>query len=91
MTQQLLPITNLYQHLLETYDLNKNDIPRLLGDILGFFNATLEEYVRTRHLELKELGIRNDEIYLSLQQEIEERRFRAPHLSLRQIRRMIYG
>ena len=91
MEQQLPPISNLHQYLIESYNLHREDIPRLLGDVLGFFSATLEEYVQSRHLDLKALGLRNEEIYMTLQQEIEERRFKAPTLSLRQIRRMIYG
>ena len=91
MNQNLLPAPELQQHLLSSYNLERNDIPRLLEDILGFFDMTLEEYVQTRHRHLKAVGLKNEEIYERLQREIEGRRFRAPSLSLRQIRRMIYG
>jgi hypothetical protein len=91
MGQQTQPISHLQQHLFNTFNLKTEDIPRLLGDIFGFFNLTLEDFVQSRHLDLKAIGLKNEEIYLTLQKEVEERRFKAPLLSLRQIRRMIYG
>ena len=47
--------------------------------------------IQARHLELKAQGLNNEDIYTSIQQEIEKRRFKAPSLSIRQIRRIIYG
>ncbi len=91
MGQQMQSISDLQNHLINTFNLKTEDIPRLLGDVFGFFNLTLEDFVQSRHLDLKAIGLKNEEIYLTLQKEVEERRFKAPVLSLRQIRRMIYG
>ena len=91
MNPNILPNPELQQHLLNSYNLDKNDIPRLLEDIIGFFDKTLEEYVQWRHRHLKAVGLKNKEIYERLQLEIEGRRFKAPSLSLRQVRRIIYG
>ncbi|MEW6184527.1 MAG: hypothetical protein AB1585_02165 [Thermodesulfobacteriota bacterium] len=91
MGQSLSPVAFLHQHLRESFQIKTDDIPRLLEDIFGFFSSTLEDFVQSRHLDLKATGIKNEEIYRTLQKEIEERRFKAPSLSIRQIRRMIYG
>ena len=91
MVEQYPNISNLSQHLLDTFDLDREELNRLLDDILNFFDSTIEEYIQIRHLDLKALGLKNEEIYRTLQQEIERTRFKAPTLSLRQIRRIIYG
>lgn len=64
---------------------------RLVEDILSRFDETLERFVQRRHLELKAEGLRNEEIYARLIEEVAGRRFVAPELSTRQVRRMIYG
>lgn len=84
-------IQDLEQHLLSSYNLDSRDLPRLLEDISGFFDMTLEEFVQLRHQQLRHQGLKNEEIYKRLLEEIEERRFKAPSLSTRQIRRLIYG
>lgn len=84
-------VQDLEQHLLSSYNLDNRDLPRLLEDIAGFFDMTLEEFVQLRHRQLRHQGLKNEEIYLRLLEEIEERRFKAPSLSIRQIRRLIYG
>ena len=91
MGEQFPNISNLSQHLLDTFDLDKEELHRLFDDILSYFDSTIEEYIQIRHLDLKALGLKNEEIYRKLQQEIERMRFKAPKLSLRQIRRIIYG
>ena len=64
---------------------------RLVEDVLASYDETLEQYVQRRHLELRASGMRNEAIYLRLAGETAGRRFLAPELSTRQIRRMIYG
>ena len=91
MDKQVSTISHLHQHLFDSFDLEEEEIHRLLGDILGFFDATIEEYIQTRHLELKAQGLKNEDIYMTIQSEMEIRRFKAPSLSIRQIRRIIYG
>lgn len=55
MGEQFPNISNLSQHLLDTFDLDREELNRLLDDILNFFNSTIEEYIQTRHLDLKAL------------------------------------
>jgi hypothetical protein len=59
--------------------------------VLTFLNESAEEFVRRRHRALQAAGLANPEIYLRLAAELSARRFRAPALTERQIRRMIYG
>jgi hypothetical protein len=65
---------------------------RLVLEVLSQYDETPDEFVRRRHQELKALeGFKNDQIYRRLLEEVRERRFAAPVLSERQIRRLIYG
>jgi len=81
-----------FQHyILSMYRISQDEFSRLLEDIMEFFNLTLEDYVRLRHLQLQNQGVKNQEIYSRICQEVSQRRFKAPELSERQIRRMVYG
>lgn len=64
---------------------------RLVDDILAAYDETLERFIQRRHLELKAEGLKNAAIYAQLIEEASGRRFVAPALSARQVRRMIYG
>ncbi|MBM4204071.1 MAG: hypothetical protein FJ194_07970 [Gammaproteobacteria bacterium] len=64
---------------------------RLIEDVLSRFDESLERFVQRRHVELKADGLMNEAIYERLMVEVAGRRFVAPELSTRQIRRMIYG
>jgi hypothetical protein len=78
-------------HVCETFGLDKGGFDRLFEEFLSHFGSTLEEYIRRRHLELQHEGTKNQEIYSLIMTEVSERRFAAEPLSLRRIRRMIYG
>jgi hypothetical protein len=47
--------------------------------------------VRRRHRELQREGLANEEIFARIGEEVTARRFRAPQLSARQLRRIVYG
>jgi len=65
---------------------------RVVLEVLAHYQETLPDFVQRRHGELKALdGIRNDQIYQRILEEVAERRFGAPGLTERQVRRMIYG
>ncbi len=64
---------------------------RLVQDILDQFDETVDQFVQRRHLELKASGLKNPTIYEQVIAEVAGRRFVAPVLSERQIRRLIYG
>ena len=79
------------QYLLSSYQINEKDLARLLDDLAGAFNYTLDSFVQQRHLALQKEGHKNREIYQIIQDEVKSFRFVAPELSQRQIRRIIYG
>ena len=51
----------------------------------------MSDFVRRRHAELKLRGLTNDQIFVALGAELMARRFSSPPLSLRQLRRIVYG
>jgi hypothetical protein len=79
------------RYLEEKYGLDRDELRLLLEDLWAFTDETTEEFVRRRHGELQREGLRNDAIYRHLAAETVAGRFRAPRLSLRQVRRIIYG
>jgi hypothetical protein len=64
---------------------------RVIADVATYFNETVEEFVCRRHAELKHRQHKNDEIWPLIAAELGQRRFAAPGLSERQLRRMVYG
>jgi hypothetical protein len=64
---------------------------RVIADIATYFNETVEEFVRRRHAELQQRQRKNDEIWSVIAAELGQRRFAAPGLSERQLRRIVYG
>ena len=64
---------------------------RVVADVAAYFGETLEEFVRRRHAELRQRQYRNDDIWPLIAAELRQRRFAAPGLSARQLRRIIYG
>lgn len=70
------------------------DVPtarRLVDEVVTAFMESLTDYVRRRHRELKRHGLRNEEIFQQLAEEIPHRPFAANALSIRQLRRLVYG
>ena len=64
---------------------------RVIADVLAYYGETVEDFVRRRHHELKLRQARNAEIWSAIGAEITTRRFGAPPLSERQLRRIVYG
>lgn len=64
---------------------------RLVEDVLAHHAESLEDFVARRHRELAAEGLRNAAIYQRLCEEAQRRVFRVPALSVRQVRRIIYG
>lgn len=63
----------------------------MVADVLSYFSEPVEEFVRRRHGELKSRGLTNDEIFPRVAAELRGRRVAPPELSLRQLRRIVYG
>jgi hypothetical protein len=79
------------RYLEDKYGLDRDELGSLLEELWAFTDETTEEFVRKRHGELQREGLRNDAIYRRLAAETAAGRFRGPRLSLRQVRRIIYG
>lgn len=81
----------LLQHLCYSSRLTAVEAQHLVTEVLSYYSEQREDFVRRRHLELQSQGHNNNYIYSQLALELAQRRFPAPALSERQIRRMIYG
>ncbi len=86
-----MPNGDFEYHICETFGLDSSGFKRLYEEFLSYFGFTLEEYVRSRHLELQREGLKNREIYGRIIVEATELRFEAGPLTERRVRRMIYG
>lgn len=63
----------------------------MVAEVLGYFAEPVPEFVRRRHAELRDRGLTNDRIFAALRVELATRRFAPPPLSVRQLRRIVYG
>lgn len=81
----------LIDHLCRCSRLTAAEAEQVVNEVLVYFSETPEDYVRNRHQELQALGNSNSDIFSTLQEELQARRFGAKPLTTRQIRRAIYG
>jgi hypothetical protein len=81
---------DLARYLAASTGLPQPTAVRVIADMVTYFNETIEEFVRRRHAELRR-QYKNDEIWPVIAAEIRQRRFPAPELSQRQLRRMVYS
>jgi hypothetical protein len=84
-------LEDLIAYLVRSSRLSVPEATRLVNEVLGFLAETPEAFIRRRHLALQAQGLANDAIFARLGAELERLRFRAPPLTARQIRRIIYG
>jgi hypothetical protein len=84
-------LDDLAEYLVRTTRFTPAEVRRLVAEVLNFLDDTPENFVRRRHLALRNQGLGNSEIFLLLLKEVRARRFRAPEFTERQIRRIIYG
>jgi hypothetical protein len=82
---------DLVRHVADSTGLPESTATRVVADINEFFSETVDDYVRRRHAELKGDHRKNDEIWPLITAELGVRRFGAPDLTERQLRRMVYG
>lgn len=64
---------------------------RVVADVVSYFGETVEQYVRRRHTELQERGMKNAQIWDTVADELRQRPVSAADLSERQLRRIVYG
>jgi hypothetical protein len=81
----------LVRHVARSTGLDEATAARVVADVLAYFGQTVDEYVARRHEELKSRNLKNDEIWPVITAELRNHRFRAPEVSERQLRRMVYG
>ena len=82
---------SLIDRLVHIYGLHRPQARRIVEEVVSFYGETPEAFVARRHRELQAEGMRNRAIYSRVATELEGWRFRAPRLSERQIRRIVYG
>jgi hypothetical protein len=82
---------DLARYLAASTGLPQSTAVRVVADVTTYFGETVEEFVRRRHTELQRDQHRNDEIWPMIAAELRQRRFAAPGLSQRQLRRLVYG
>jgi hypothetical protein len=78
-------------YLLSAYPVDESLLNHLIDDLGDYFSDDVKDFITQRHEQLHGEGLRNDHIYQKIQKELKERRFIGPDMSLRQIRRVIYG
>jgi hypothetical protein len=81
----------LVEHLERTTRLNRAEAERVVAEVLEYFSEPLEIFVARRHAELQGEELKNAEIFARILAEARQRRFAAPALSERQVRRIVYG
>jgi hypothetical protein len=82
---------DLVAHVVRTTQLDADVARRVVADVTAYFSETAEAFVRRRHRELQAAGLANPEIFDRIAGELTRRPVAAPPLSLRQIRRVVYG
>lgn len=78
-------------YLLSSYPIDDSLLDHLLDDLGEYLSKDVSEYITQRHSDLQRSGMKNEEIYRVIQRELKSRPFAGPEMSLRQIRRAIYG
>ena len=82
---------DLIDHLVRSTPLQRGEAARVVLDVLAYFDETTAEFVRRRHRELQAKGMTNAEIFDRIAEELPHRAVAPPDLSLRQLRRLVYG
>ena len=84
-------LSDLIEHLGRTTRLSPAEAGRVIAEILSYFSESAEEFIVRRHAELQGEAHKNTAIFEQIAAELQQRRFAAPVLTQRQIRRLVYG
>jgi len=82
---------DLIQHLCNMSSLTPEQASHFAAEVMHYYSSSPTDFVITRHRELQQAGLANTEIYTLIEQELRLRLYPAPEMSVRQIRRLIYG
>jgi hypothetical protein len=81
----------LLEHLSAVTGLDAGTLEKIAEEIHVWFDEDLHAWLQRRHRELQHQGVKNREIYPRLREEAQTVLVRPGALSLRQIRRALYG
>ncbi|MGY5120246.1 hypothetical protein ACWC2H_31085 [Streptomyces sp. 900105755] len=81
----------LVDHLMRSSPLSRGEALRVIQDVLAYFDETTADFVRRRHRELQAEGLVNAEIFDRIAADLKYRAVAPPEVTLRQLRRMVYG
>ncbi|MFF9600839.1 hypothetical protein ACF1GY_00990 [Streptomyces sp. NPDC014684] len=81
----------LVDHLTRSTPLSRGEALRVVQDVLAYFDETTQDYVRRRHRELQAQGLTNTAIFDRIEADLKYRAVAPPELTLRQLRRVVYG
>lgn len=81
----------LVDHLTRSTPLSRGEALRVIQDVLAYFDETAQEFVRRRHRELQTQGLVNESIFERIEADLKYRAVAPPELTLRQLRRIVYG
>jgi hypothetical protein len=84
-------LDELVERLTRTTRLSEREARHLVGEVVAFLDEPVERFARRRHGELQREGFSNTDIYQRIAGEIGQRPFGIGPLTLRQVRRLIYG
>jgi hypothetical protein len=87
-TESLEP---LLDHLQRALPLRRSEAERVVAEVVEWYAESPEAFIRRRHRELQSRGVPNAEAYARIAEELASRPVPGPHLSERQVRRVIYG
>ena len=82
---------DLVAYLVRSTPLSESESGRVVAEVLRYFDERVDDFVRRRHRELRDRGLRNDQVFAALAAELTMRRVVPPTLSARQLRRIVYG
>lgn len=81
----------LTSHIASSANLAPSLARRVIEDVLAFHNESTRAFIERRHTELQAAGILNKQIFEVIQNELRNRLVQGPDLTVRQLRRLIYG
>lgn len=81
----------LVERIAASTGLTHGEAARVIEDVLAWYRQRVDDVVRRRHAELKINGVRNAQAFPRIAAELRHRLVAPPELSLRQLRRIVYG
>jgi hypothetical protein len=82
---------DLVERIVASTGLSRAEAARVVGDVVAWYHEPVEDLVRRRHAAYQMHGTRNEQAFARIATELTTRVVAAPHLSVRQLRRIVYG